>query len=518
MKVIFTEKITDNLDEISEKIYGTLIQYKISSSIAKKLQLQLETLCLILTEANRICVVTLKKNLIGLSFDIEYDGECFNLLNQIEENDFLSTISTALNIKTKYSYINSTNNLNGFMLTPSKLSSLSTLLSIITSVLFVVFIKTFFPEQAQTITTNILQPFFSLMIKCLITLAVPLIFFSQIESITQTKDLSEFKKNVLVFCRRIAIISIIIGSLTSLFMIIAFNRYDPNIQGNFLNFSFSFLLDFFPSNILEPITTSNILLSIIVGTLIGVALVKIGEKGNPICEFVSAGTNLFMYLLDLFKKTMPLLIFLSITILFLSTNLESIYRYFFIFILTVGFCAIACLLFALYSSFKTKQKISFLIKTALKPAKTAFLTASSLAARNDIYNTALNDFKINKFTVSSTLNLGSVMFWPGSIIYRAIIVFSTLKSVTLLQMLQIIIVIIFIAIITPSVSGGGAITSTLLLSLIQADLIVWLPVYIFFDLIIDYFVTGTSVFFLALEMNNTNQILNKNSDKYRCVK
>ena len=179
---------------------------------------------------------------------------------------------------------------------------------------------------------NVLQPLKTIYMNLLSMIVGPVVFFSMITCMMQFSDMRSFG--------RIGGKTMGIYTFTSAIAAIAgigiFYLIQPGTEGSFVsmitsqdtpNTTISFLdtiIDIFPSNIVGSFYENNVLQILIMGLFMGVAANLIGEKGKVLQNFFEAMNDMFLEMVLLLAKLIPLITFCSVMILILTTGTDAL--------------------------------------------------------------------------------------------------------------------------------------------------------------------------------------------------
>lgn len=179
---------------------------------------------------------------------------------------------------------------------------------------------------------NVLQPLKTIYMNLLSMIVGPVVFFSMITCMMQFSDMRSFG--------RIGGKTMGIYTFTSAIAAIAgigiFYLIQPGTEGSFVsmitsqdtpNTTISFLdtiIDIFPSNIVGSFYENNVLQILLMGLFMGVAANLIGEKGKVLQNFFEAMNDMFLAMVLLLAKLIPLITFCSVMILILTTGTDAL--------------------------------------------------------------------------------------------------------------------------------------------------------------------------------------------------
>ncbi len=507
MSVIYKETSEQDIEELLEQLYNSLENREIDHRTALKIKLFLEALLLELLEQNYKFEVKTIKSITGISVEVIYEGEAYNPFDDIHEKIFLQHMRKAIEFKVRYNCRSNRNTLNCHYTIPFKIKfSLLMILGFLATMLGVG-MRMFIPSEVDYILAQYIEPIFSLLTQVLKWIAIPLIFFSQIESLAKGESFENIKKIAKVFFARSSICIVATSVSVTILLSLLLGKFEINTATALSGGTLTDVKSVDMSSMIVALINSGIIPAIIIGSIIGIVLNFMGDKGRRVTNKVKVCNEWCYTILKLFCKIMPVLIAVSILIIILSASVYSIYQNISILVCTHILTFVLCIIVTLISVKKTGNSIGFLSQAAITPGKIAFLTASSLAARGEVYDCAYEKFKINRYVTDFTLNIGGVLYCPASIASCTVFVIFMMDSISVEQLPIIIFAIIITTLATPSVPGGGIITATILFSTLQLDVAICMPIYIAVELISDYIVTGGNVYCLVLEMLNIDTIL-----------
>ena len=208
-----------------------------------------------------------------------------------------------------------------------------TLSAIVLAVIIGLFMRLCLSETIYNgFCNNVLQPLKTIYMNLLSMIVGPVVFFSMITCMMQFSDMRSFG--------RIGGKTMGIYTFTSAIAAIAgigiFYLIQPGTEGSFVsmitsqdtpNTTISFLdtiIDIFPSNIVGSFYENNVLQILIMGLFMGVAANLIGEKGKVLQNFFEAMNDMFLEMVVMLAKLIPLITFCSVMILILTTGVDAL--------------------------------------------------------------------------------------------------------------------------------------------------------------------------------------------------
>ena len=208
-----------------------------------------------------------------------------------------------------------------------------TLSAIVLAVIIGLFMRLCLSETIYNgFCNNVLQPLKTIYMNLLSMIVGPVVFFSMITCMMQFSDMRSFG--------RIGGKTMGIYTFTSAIAAIAgigiFYLIQPGTEGSFVsmitsqdtpNTAISFLdtiIDIFPSNIVGSFYENNVLQILLMGLFMGVAAKLIGEQGKVLQNFFEAMNDMFLEMVLLLAKLIPLITFCSVMILILTTGTDAL--------------------------------------------------------------------------------------------------------------------------------------------------------------------------------------------------
>lgn len=508
--LLYKTSYQDNIDEICEEIYSKMVGVRIDKRIALKFKLYIETIFMDLLRAQITDFgVEIYKKYSSFKVSIIYSGEKFNPL-QIEDNEdedeFSRLFYSANKIDSKYLYQRE-DRINRIVLC-QRIVNASSEKPIIAafglSILVCILIRRFFGGIVGEVSENFLQPIITTYIQLLMLVVCPMIFFSIATSIAEFESLLAVGAFVKKFLKRMGVISVLVLIIGFSVGISLFSGISNGVDVAAIDVSFSMLPDIFPSDLFRPFINANLLQIIMLGVLTGIGILSLGGKKLKIIEFFLLVTEMFMYLLKLISKGIPLLIFASALNMFLKLDLSSIWNLMFV-VLVIHIVILAVMgIYTVYVAKSTNEKPTFLVKALLPSFLTAFMSASSYSARASMYDCASKTLKADERESKLLIDIGSLIFWVGSILYRTITIAYVCDKFNIATLLITGLAILVITIATPSLPCGGITTAAVLLTICNVNLAVGLPVFIIVDMITDNITTGANVYCVLLEVQKSN--------------
>ena len=157
---------------------------------------------------------------------------------------------------------------------------------------------------------SVLQPIADIFLNLLYCSIVPLIFVSLVSSIGKMKDLAKLRKVLLIML----VSFIITGIIASLYMVFVTGVFDP-AKGTTIAFdktteeftgSTNFLSMFTVNDFPGLLSRKNLMALMVFTIIFAISLVRIGEKGKVITDFMDALSDVILKLIGIIMKLAPL--------------------------------------------------------------------------------------------------------------------------------------------------------------------------------------------------------------------
>jgi Na+/H+-dicarboxylate symporter len=496
-----------NVDDLSEHLFHLLSEQKLPHDNALRIKLLYENLLLDVSEKGYTNIhLTVTRSFMSVRIYLTYPGHKFNPLvsTGFDEStaEYNSMFYENIGLSATYSYTDKTNRITGIYQSPPSLSVPAVFIPILSAVLAGLIMKQYLSADALTmITEKILQPLFTIFMKLILMIVTPLVFFSQIEAIGRFDKLQSLSRMFTVFLKRAAEVMLAAAVVSLAVGLLFWGRISGGSFADGLaairDFDFTSL---FSDSMLQPFLNNDLLQVVVIATLIGIGLLSIGERKEKVLEVVSPLTDVFQYLLKLFSKLMPAFIFISILSAFLNTSTADALGL----LGSIGLVYLAdtCALLAYIGNVAriTKTKAKTLIAALRKPFTIAFTTASAFAARSEMYDTAKTKLHVDNKVSQFVINIGSVVLWPVTVFNNTLCIIFIVRSFSASLLIPFVFASIFLAVATPTISGGGVVVAAALLQVAGVkNASTALQMYILMNLITDYFVTAGNVCSTLLE-------------------
>jgi len=339
-------------------------------------------------------------------------------------------------------------------------------LSLITMVLGLT-IGLFFPK-----TVLYFAPVGDIFIRLIRMLIVPLILFGIINSISNfnsIKKLREIGGKTMFFYILTLFIAATIGLLIAnlFFFNLSPLLSETDSSTAVIPTFWSILTNFFPQNIFESMTNSNIIQIIIFAVFFGISMILTEDKATPLKKVIISINTIMYKMISIIILITPLGIFalMANTTVQYGFNIFGILLKYVLAIYTAHICLILILYLPLIK-FCSRIRIKKFFVSIYKVLIVAFTTSSSSATMPLTMKTLKEDLNISEDIVDLTLPLGTTINMNGAIIFltATIIFISNVSGIhlSILQQIGVIFYAIIVSIAVPGIPGGGLVLVTTL--------------------------------------------------------
>ena len=518
------EALHEILPEILKFINLRLTELKLNSKEAVRAELMCEEALIKLLEQGdftkkKFILVNVKKFLGDVSIDLSVPGSEFDFYidagisfpNYDAEDDYAVNVirnlvlrSFSSNIKYKHQW-----NYNNVRITAFR-SPYSSLYQMLTALILAVItgfaMKNFVPEEITAmINGNFFEPFRSVLLNGLKMCAIPIMFFSIVSCFSQIgggTDLSKMKRaGGKMFFHLIS--SDVIATCIGVFVVLtlgtgkgmnltAFSSSSSTTQNVSLSIGDT-IRGFMPDNFLKPFFEANMIQLVILAILIGTAINTAGSK--IIVSVFDEINKIFMKIMELFLRFMPLLVFLSITSMFLSTGVKTLLLIIEILFAIAITDVLIWIIYYVMIAFVARLNPSITFKKSFSSIITAMTTCSCAASIPEEMK-ASQKLGISEKISSFLISLGTLIGKNAFCVFLAVITLSVANmygiEITLSKIFWVSFYSLVLPIAMPSMPGAGIIALSSIFVLVGCPL-EGLAVVMCVESFTDMFHTATEV-------------------------
>ena len=350
-----------------------------------------------------------------------------------------------------------------------------TLSAIVLAVIIGLFMRLCLSETIYNgFCNNVLQPLKTIYMNLLSMIVGPVVFFSMITCMMQFSDMRSFG--------RIGGKTMGIYTFTSAIAAIAgigiFYLIQPGTEGSFVsmitsqdtpNTTISFLdtiIDIFPSNIVGSFYENNVLQILIMGLFMGVAANLIGEKGKVLQNFFEAMNDMFLEMVLLLAKLIPLITFCSVMILILTTGTDALISLLALIGTLLAGLVVMVFTYSIMIVLTAKVSPFPFLKRYIPTALNVFSLSSSSASmplNMDFCKNIGNSQRVYSFTIpfGATINMdGAMIALMTGVLFMAKTFGVTIDTS---HIIMLIVSGMLLSMASPGVPGGSLVACTVLL-------------------------------------------------------
>ena len=440
---------------------------------------------------------------------LEIGGAALNPYSEDDENygRYAKSVLVGLGLDPEYSYTNGRNRVI-YRVKKKPLGQLAQLCLVIAAAAAIGFAGMYvFPESVRAgMLTSVIEPLYNTFFNILGCIAGPMIFLSVAWGVYGVGDAATFGRIGKSMMLRFVGLVMLASACSAVFFPVLgppLSR-DTVAEGQFASVS-ELILGIFPSTIVEPFESGNTLQIILLGIVIGIALLYLGRQTSSVARAIEQVNILVQFLMEIISRLVPFVIFLIIINMIWSGSLSVMTTVWKLLLALAAAFAAAAVLFTMYTAARRKVNPILLVKKSIPTVIIAFTTASSAAAFGSNVTTCEKQFGIDQSLIRFGIPLGMVMHKPIAAIYNTLLMFFFADRFGVSCSAEWICVAVFIsaivAIATPPIPGGGAIAYSVLFSQmgIPGEA---LAIALAMDLIMDFVITAHEMYVLPLAMIN----------------
>ena len=414
----------ENIVRTVEEMEQFCSRHKVGKRQCKRISLAIEEILLNLqsnfgSDAEFSCT---KKSYLGFPvLRISLKGKPFNPLPAEDEDEYsriLCSLVSPEDTKTMWKYVNGENRITVSVSKHIKHINLfggSLLPSLLAAIIFALLCKVLPPSVEAFMREDVLAPVFNAMMKLLIFVTGPVIFFSLLLGILAADDLDALKKtggNIIIRFFVLTIIPTTVCILVSSFVF-------PWEHGGSATLNFgallTLILSFVPDSIISPFAENNFLQIVFMALLSGGVLIMLGDRVWAVRELVNQLNIFILRLMNTVSAIIPVLIFVSVTKTLLENDLRDLAQIWKLVASEYALAIIFAALLLLYLFLRRHISPKKLLRHVKAVLIVAFSTASGTAAI-EANMKACNDMGVNDELSKLWLPLAHAMFSPSMVI------------------------------------------------------------------------------------------------------
>lgn len=331
-------------------------------------------------------------------------------------------------------------------------------------------IGAFLPEMLPEVGLNFLSAYFldpviTVFTNLLSFVMVPIVFFSVATCVGGFSDLSELGRiggKAMGFYIATGIIASIIA--ISIFYVLPSSaasiqvEQSAELEMNAMEVSLiDTIVEVFPANIVEPFFIEDTLQLICIGLLICISLSMIGAAAQPVLNLLELGNQIFVNIMGMVMKFMPLVILCTVTSSMLEYGVGVLISLLGLLgSLLLGFAILYLFYGFMFFLFSGKSPVSLYRKT-IPVLVTAFSTCNSSASIPSALEICKEKLGIPSKICSFTIPLGAAINMDGGCMFNILVVLFLTEvygiAVTIPMLLSLVGIVMSISIGLPGMPG-----------------------------------------------------------------
>ncbi len=329
-------------------------------------------------------------------------------------------------------------------------------------------------QSKSGFTESYIKPFGTIFLNLVKFIVVPIVLFSIMDGIISMKDIRKVGSiglKTIVYYLCTTAVAIVIGLVGgSLFkgafpvLSTADLAYEAAEATPFMDV----IINIFPSNIIAPLSSASMLQVIVMSLLLGFAIILVGEKAAPVVKGINALNQVFMKCMEMILKLSPIGVFCLLCPV-VAVNGPAVIRSLAMVLLAAYICYIVHMVVVYSAAVKSMGGLSPLafFKGMLPAMIFAFSSASSVGTL-PINLDGCEKMGADKEVSAFVLPLGATINMDGTAIYQGVCAIFIACcygiSLTLPQMLTIVLTATLASIGTAGVPGAGMVMLAMVLT------------------------------------------------------
>ncbi len=506
-----TDLKAQSIDELSDWLFENMSEIGIEKRNCLKARLLTEELLLRMRDkfGENVCFqAKIESYFKHYILRIVLDGEPFNPLSETnaELGQWNSSLQTAVGLYFKYSYSWGKNILKLTLPTKKMNQVLKIFLYIAVGVLLAVAGSYLLPQGVQNgLTSNVLEPTFTIWNSILNTISAPIIFFTVITTMLNTKRIDQQGGNAINVVFRYFILSFLLSAAGALIAIPVFLNVSAftEIRESLLSEVSSVLSGFFPTNLVDPFITSNTPQLLLMAFVVGAALIVLGNSVSAVKNLVRQINVVGLKLAEWVSNLVPLFAAILLILGFFKGNQKVFINMWMPLLISVGLSVLIMGAVLLIEAIDLKITPRLLGKKIQKPFFTALRTGSLDASFEQTKFSCINRLGIDSTYTNISLPQGLVLYMPISAIGTMIFTVYTANiygvKVDAFWIVSSIILAVLLFVATPPVPGANLLAYVVFFSALKIPKEALMNAMIF-DILFGIFAGAGNQFLLQFEL------------------
>ncbi|SCW40813.1 Na+/H+-dicarboxylate symporter [Ruminococcaceae bacterium YRB3002] len=497
------------VDELTSTVADWMQSSGIKGISLTRARITVETVVLALSEhtgGSLDVFVSMKRFLGTNTLYVRYEGESYNPLKDEVSDEWTSTILSTVAVTPSWRYKDGINELS-IRIPRKRIKDEMILLGSAVLAVILGALGNVLPEQTVNILSDfVLEPIETVFINLLGTFAGTLVFLALVSGICGMGNVSELSKVGKYVTGRYLVMSFVCAGIMGAAMIPFFSFvWGTKQTSSQLDKLFKMIVDIVPPNPVKPFMEGNMLQIVFMALIIGAALLMLGNKVSVLQTGILQASSVYMRIMEMICRIMPLYIVASLTLLFWSNGF-SIFKTIWKPIVYSMILANLIMFGKIFiASVRYKTSPFLLIKKVIPTYLIGLTTASSIAALSPALDICENRFGISRQLGRFSFPIGALLYGgTTSGGYIAIIYYLAEAEGISVDAGWFIMAWLFITIVSltlPPVSGGTLIGLGVILAQFSIPS-TNLGIAGTLTLIIDFLVTSAKVGMMPVEIAN----------------
>ena len=331
----------ETFSEVTEKVHGELVKTKATKKEVMMADLLLEETFMRITENGGVpqIKVLIRKRLGSLSLQLEYGGEEYNPLvelNEYSEDDedyYRTVILKSYRAKMSFSHYAAKNIVTIHFHDASNKQIYYTLFGMFAGIVFGLILESIdAPEVTNFFDETLAKSFRTMFLNALNMMIAPVIFFSVISGVTSITNAAEVGR--------------IGGKLMAIYMVTTLFASALSVGIGYLLFSgevpqigtvenadavqsqsisvLSMIVGLIPKDLINPIVNGEMLQIIFVAIFFGICINGLGSKVKILNDFIEAMNSFCLNSIRLIVKVIPVIAFFAMMSLIINVGMDSV--------------------------------------------------------------------------------------------------------------------------------------------------------------------------------------------------
>lgn len=351
---------------------------------------------------------------------------------------------------------------------------------------------------ADFLVNDLSKPLASLVLELMTGIMGPVIFLSMITSISSLENVSRLTNLGFKIIKRffkITMFLILVSIGVSMLFYSVFGEGSVNFEPKLL---VDMIIKLFPTNIIRAFSDNNIPQLVVFGFTMGVALLILGDKADPLTPIIRSFQDWFITAMELIYTMVPLVPFFSVFQIIAGGNIKTFlnaWEFIVAVVLSSVFCC-ACKL--IKTSIRCKIGIPTLWKKIRNLVITAFSTGSEAATMKIQIEQSKTVMGIDPDFSDFWIPLSQAMLRPRTTIHLVIPVFLIAKY-TGIPISQGLIMALIIMVVELSFASAGITSAWMILFATFHFPMEYVGLFVIYKAFTTNFGAAASVFYYALE-------------------